>query len=429
MKRIPHFTTLLLLLLLSSLAMQAQEIRLKTQKKVGSKVSFTLVADGKFSISGVKEKAQSSNEPQEYTLEQQEILLQGNIKTLKVGNAELTELAIQECSSLEVLDCSQNLLQELDLTGAPQLKDLSCFANKLMRIDLSACLLLEQLKCTNNQLATLDVAHLTKLKELTCSKNALTKLDVSKMTQLETLKCYQNQLTALDLSSAITLEKLWCSENNLQSLDLSSNTKLKVVWCYANQITQINLGEMPDLLWLHCDNNRLTSLDCSRMPKLTKLSVYGNEIRGKAMTDLIQSMPTKRDNQSSFLVVDTQNSQEKNLCTTDQVDLANSKGWIVLDYCGGANDHQGISYAGDTAMDEVADTESQIQWQWTPAGMLLLSGIKEGNIMRAYDLEGHLLCEVSATANSPLLLPLGENSTSVLLITLDGKLLAKVIQR
>lgn len=428
MKRIPHFTALLLLVL-SSLALQAQEIRLKTQKEVGSKVSFSLVADGELSISGVKEKAQSSNEPQEYTLEQQEILLQGNIKTLKVGNAELTELTIQGCPSLEALDCSQNLLQELDLTGAPQLRELSCFANKLTRIDLSACLHLEKLKCTNNQLTTLDVAHLTKLTELTCSKNALTKLDVSKMTRLETLKCYQNQLSALDLSSATMLDKLWCSENNLRSLDLSSNSKLKVAWCYANQITQISFGEMPDLLWLHCDNNRLTSLDCSRMPKLTKLSVYGNEIHGKAMTDLIQSMPTKSDNQSSFLVVDTKNSQEKNVCTKEEVTLASSKGWKVLDYCGGANDHQGVSYAGDTALDEVVASGSQIQYQWTPEGILLLSSVKEGSIARAYDLEGHLLCEVSATSNSPLLLPLGENAASILLITLDGRLLAKVQRR
>ena len=47
---------------------QAQEIRLKTQKKIGSKISLTLYAEGNLSLSGVKETPTSSDSPQEYTL-------------------------------------------------------------------------------------------------------------------------------------------------------------------------------------------------------------------------------------------------------------------------------------------------------------------------------------------------------------------------
>lgn len=404
---------------------QAQEIRLKTQKKIGSKISLTLYAEGNLSLSGVKETPTSSDSPQEYTLEQQEIVISGDLRRIKVGNSELTEISLQGCNMLEELDCSQNLLTTLNLAETPSLKKLSCYANNLTHLDLSVCPLLEQLKCTNNQISVLKVGHLTKLKELTCSLNKISQLDLSKMKQLETLKCYRNQLASLDLSACTALEKLWCSENSLETLDLSHNDKLRVLWCYNNKLSTITTKELPNLLWLHCENNQLHSLDCSHMPKLDKLAVHSNAINGKEMSALINSLPQKSGVNTSFLVIDTHNSQEKNICTANQVALASAKGWNVLDYCGGVNDHQGKKYNGSTTATSDLCSDREVNVLWTLEGILLYP-IEKGAVVKVYNLSGGIVAEAIASHDAPLLLQLVTPSEGTLVVTLDGKLLRKI---
>lgn len=57
---------------------------------------------------------------------------------------------------------------------------------------------------------------------LNCSDNQLTNLDVSGCTKLEGLNCQFNRLTSLDVSGCTKLKQLFCSDNQLTSLDITS---------------------------------------------------------------------------------------------------------------------------------------------------------------------------------------------------------------
>ena len=151
------------------------------------------------------------------------------------NNGGLTSLkGIEYFSSLEVLDCSDNNLTTLDVSGCTALTELSCYNNSLTTLDVSHNTALRKLWCYNNNLTTLDVSGCTALTELYCGGNNLSTLDVSANTALDYLFCYNNSLTTLDVSHNTALRKLWCYNNNLTTLDVSNNTALKHMLCFYN---------------------------------------------------------------------------------------------------------------------------------------------------------------------------------------------------
>ena len=168
------------------------------------------------------------------------------------------------------------------------------------------------------------VAYYTALEELHCSGNSLTSLDLSKNTALKELKCNGNNLTYLNVSSNTALEELYCYDNSLKSLDVSNNTALTE---------------------LDCSGNSLKSLDVSNNKALTTLRCFGNQIRGAAMTNLVNSLPTRPDNDGNFIVYDYQN--EGNIITPDQVKVAKDKGWAVKKLNNYGNV---VNYAGEEAI-------------------------------------------------------------------------------
>jgi hypothetical protein len=75
------------------------------------------------------------------------------------------------------------------------------------------------LNCGENSLTSLDVSGLTSLAFLNCAYNSLTSLDVSGLiTALTGLYCHYNSLTSLDVSGLTALTQLDCSNNSLTSL-------------------------------------------------------------------------------------------------------------------------------------------------------------------------------------------------------------------
>lgn len=412
-------------LFVGSHGLSAQSIRFTTLREPGTTIQLSITYQGEITLSGVKEHYPSGKEPHEYTLSAREVVISGDVQSLRVSQAELTSLTITDCSSLVELDCAQNSLTSLDLSQAPALTKLACFANELTQITFPAKPLLTQLKCTNNKLSKLDLSSMTHLEELTCSNNELTALDLSALAQLKTLKCYSNKLSELDLRSCTLLEKLWCSDNQLRSLDLSSNPQLKVVWCYKNQIAQLSHQELPQLIWLYCEDNNIETLDCSQMPKLNKLAVHGNKIHDKAMTDLVASLPKRTTTPGSFIAVNTRNKDEENVCTTASATQATEKGWQVLDYCGGANDHQGVPYEGATTTIESVSPSSSIQFRWSGES-LVLSGLPERSVVILYNLLGEPLYTGKSSLRGELHIQLPEHISGPLLLTVNNQLAAKL---
>ena len=172
----------------------------------------------------------------------------GNIELKAVGEVMLT-----------YLDCTDNELTDLNVSGCTALTDLSCGGNELTGLDVSSCTALTWLHCTDNSLTTLDVSGCTALAWLNCSNNQLTGLDVSGCTELTTLYCYNNQLTTLNVAGFTALEYLECADNHLSTLDVSGCTALTSLYSQYNHLTTLNITECTALEDFIADNQTITA--------------------------------------------------------------------------------------------------------------------------------------------------------------------------
>ena len=144
------------------------------------------------------------------------------VKELDVFDCAIKDMSeIKYFTSLTDLDCSENLITTLDLSGNPKLESLSCYYNLLTDLNVSA----------NDKLTYLE-----------CDENKLTRLDVSKCPYLTELRFSINQISAIDVSNNPELIGIFCDTNPLTTLDLGKNKKLEwfnVVSC------KVSVGETP----------------------------------------------------------------------------------------------------------------------------------------------------------------------------------------
>ena len=186
-----------------------------------------------------------------------------------VGTVSLTKENLEKMASVTELNIAEKGLTDLSaLKYFTGLQTLDCSRNLLTELDVSALTKLDSLSCADNQLTALNVSGLTNLTSLDCYRNELTKLDVSKLTGLTKLDCAYNQLTTLDVSALTKLTSLDCSDNQLTALDVSNLTGLTELDCADNQLTALNLNGLTALENLDCSENRMSSLDISEFHNL-----------------------------------------------------------------------------------------------------------------------------------------------------------------
>jgi len=167
--------------------------------------------------------------------------------SLDVSYKDISNLSgIEAFTIMDTLDCSNNELTSLDISGNPKLKYLDCGGYWLIVIA---------------QLTTLDVSNNTELEHLDCGSSLLSSLDLSNNKALKYLDCGITPMDTLDLTNNSALEFLYCDHTNLTSLDLSKNTSLIVLNCDNNDLTSLDVSNNTALEYLSLDrNNNLTSL-------------------------------------------------------------------------------------------------------------------------------------------------------------------------
>ncbi len=174
------------------------------------------------------------------------------VTSVSVVNRGITDLTgIEYFVNTTNLDCAQNSLTFLDLTGLASL---------------------QKLDCRNNALTSLDVAGLTGLQRLSCQRNALTSLNLAGLTGLQRLNCDFNSLTSLDVADLVNLESLTCAFNSLTSLDATGLASLIGLNCEVNALTSLNVTGLANLQNLSFANNFLTSLDTTGLTSLQWIS-------------------------------------------------------------------------------------------------------------------------------------------------------------
>ncbi len=199
------------------------------------------------------------------------------IDKINVEHTGINDLkGIEYFKNLTYLNCAENYLTSLDVSGNTKLTDLYCGKNLITDLNLSGCGELTRLSCANNSLSGIDLRHNTKLMYLICSDNQINKLDLSNQPDLISFESDNNLLSELDFSNNRKLETVNCFNNLLTKLDIKGCNSLKYIYCQMNFLTSIDVTDKSELLNLYLGNNKLSSIDVSNNTKLTELSIYNN---------------------------------------------------------------------------------------------------------------------------------------------------------
>ena len=202
------------------------------------------------------------------------INVSNNNSIFKITSVE----GIQFFTNLFSLDCSNNLLNNLNENYLTNLTELDCSSNPLNNLNLPLLNNLKILKYENCNLPNLDFSNSLNLRELYCMGNSIQSINLNFVQNLNALRCSSNQIQNLNLSILQNLNYLDCSYNQIQNLDLSNNLNLNSIFCLNNQLTNLNLESQSSLEYLYCDFNNLTSLNLSNLTQLKNFSCIFNQI-------------------------------------------------------------------------------------------------------------------------------------------------------
>jgi len=226
------------------------------------------------------------------------------ITTLDISNQNISDLTgIEDFTSLQTLNCSNNNLVNLDLSGLTTLISLDCSSNNLTDLNVKngnninftlfnatnnpdlICIIVDDATWSAANWSNIDAnmifsedCNLTYIADanfeqtlidlgldvgtvnnyvLTSNINSLTSLDISNknivdltgidnFTALQILDCSHNALTGLDLSNISTLISLNCSYNNLTSLNVKNGNNIN--------FTLFNATNNPNLICIFVDD-------------------------------------------------------------------------------------------------------------------------------------------------------------------------------
>jgi len=165
-----------------------------------------------------------------------------SLTKLDISASSVKDLkGIEDFISLANLNCSENDINEIDVSKNLALTILKCNESKVSSLNVSNNIKLEELFCMSNQLTNLDLSANFLLRSINCSGNKIADLNLTKNTALTNLNCSFNKLSALDVSIQPALTILECNDNQLTTLDVSKNTALKSFSCINNLLTSLNL--------------------------------------------------------------------------------------------------------------------------------------------------------------------------------------------
>jgi Leucine-rich repeat (LRR) protein len=117
-----------------------------------------------------------------------------DVRVLAVAGKSIKSLTgLEYFPSLIRLDCSDNLLTELDVSGTKNLIYLECTNNQLTKLHIGTLSKLVYIDCGYNQLTGLDLHGVNTLTNLLFHNNKLTTIDISQQPNLVYIKCFYNR--------------------------------------------------------------------------------------------------------------------------------------------------------------------------------------------------------------------------------------------
>lgn len=211
------------------------------------------------------------------------------VKEIRIGRSSEYQLELEYNSAtsvkgieyfpnLEKLDCSENIIEKLDVSKLKNLKELRCAHNNICKLDLKKNTKLKFVDCEGNKLKKIDLSKNKRLTEFYCEDNKLSKIDVSNSKGMKILSICDNNIKQVNLKKLINLEKFYCARTKIEKLDLNNNRKLTTLDCRNNKIEKLDLAHLSKLDYLHCSNNRLRKLDLRNNKLIKELYCKNNNL-------------------------------------------------------------------------------------------------------------------------------------------------------
>ena len=185
------------------------------------------------------------------------LVLPENLEHLSCVDSGIEKIDFSRSKNLKTIDCTRNNLKHLDLSRMTGLEILECGENQLVSLNLSNSQNLVWLFCEDNQLQQLILPKAAPmLSMINCQNNQLKKLDVTGLTSVRDLHCSNNQLTALEVKNLSNLEWLTCDDNQITELTIENLPKLTHLYCKNNPLEELNIADVPSLEMFHCSEER-----------------------------------------------------------------------------------------------------------------------------------------------------------------------------
>lgn len=202
-----------------------------------------------------------------------------NLERLRIHNAKPLNIPFEKLKKLSFFEISTVPEMELDVSGAPGLKELAAAEAVFTDIHLEKNTALEHLKLYHVSVpdSTLDLAALSSLKSVTADGCGLTQIDLSACTGLERAELGGNSLSSLDVAHNKKLKYLYLQDSGLKKLDLRQNACLETLNIDGNAFQKINSSTLrvakdSVLSWISAGNlSRSTLLDVSHISSLKEL--------------------------------------------------------------------------------------------------------------------------------------------------------------
>lgn len=237
-----------------------------------------------------------------------ELSLFGAVKKLIADNNDINEVDLSSATSLTEISLAHNNLEDFDSSDSEALIVANISYNQCESLDFSYNEQLQELDCSYNpSLSSIDLP--SQLQQLQCSNCAFSSLSIQSLSSLTLLDCSANPIQMIDFSQCGALQYLYLRDldqipyyagglqisnlSNLVELDFSGSTytyvecptseTLKKFNCSRTKLDIFNVAGFPNLEELNARGSMILTLDLSANNKLTKLICDSTQLKKVTM--------------------------------------------------------------------------------------------------------------------------------------------------
>ncbi|WP_312398138.1 T9SS type A sorting domain-containing protein [Chryseobacterium sp.] len=153
----------------------------------------------------------------------------------------LTNVDIENCDNLNLVDVSFNKISNLKITNTPNLETVNAVRNELTSLDLTNTNDLKTLKITGNKLTNLNMAAIPSVVSLDAAFNTLNTISGTS-NNLKNLSLFSNNLANMNIHDFPNLDSLIIGRNKMVDVDFSGHSKIRIVYENEYDFMYANIG-------------------------------------------------------------------------------------------------------------------------------------------------------------------------------------------